>query len=261
MKTVTSKDGTPIAYTKSGEGAPLLLVDGAMCYRAFGPMGPLAASLAPHFTVYTYDRRGRGESGDTLPYAVEREVEDMDAIIQAAGGAAFVYGISSGAALALEAAIRGLNITRLALYEPPYMVDQNLPRPPADYLAQLKALVAAGRRGDAVAYFMTKGIGMPEEAVAPMRNSPVWPMFEAIAPTLVYDATIMEGNNWQPPVQAASVTVPTLVMEGGDSPAWAGKASLALEKAIPDAQHRTLAGQTHEVAAEALAPALEKFFL
>jgi pimeloyl-ACP methyl ester carboxylesterase len=223
-------------------------------------MGPLAASLAPHFTVYTFDRRGRGESGDTLPYAVKREVEDIDALIQAAGGAAFVYGISSGAALALEAAIRGLNITRLALYEPPYMVDSNLPRPPADYKAQLSALVAAGRRGDAVAYFM-KVVGAPEEAVASMRHSPVWPMFEAIAPTLVYDATIMEGNNWQPPVQTASVMVPTLVMEGGNSPAWARKASLALEKTIPNAQHRTLEGQTHEVAAEALAPALEKFFL
>jgi pimeloyl-ACP methyl ester carboxylesterase len=259
MKTVTSKDGTPIAYNKSGEGVPLILVDGAMCYRAFGPMGSLAAIMAPRFTVYTYDRRGRGESGDTLPYAVEREVEDIDALIQEAGGSACVYGISSGAALALEAAIRGLNITRLALYEPPYMVDSNLPRPPADYKAQLSALAAAGRRGDAVAYFM-KTVGASEEAVAQMRQSPVWPVFEAIAHTLVYDAAIMEGNHWQPPEQTGRVTVPTLVMDGGASPAWACNASLALEKLIPDARHRTLEGQTHEVAAEALAPALEEFF-
>src|SRR5258706_1839916 len=154
MSTVKSKDGTVIAYDKSGTGQPVILVDGALCYRASGPSGPLAAELSPHFTVFTYDRRGRGESGDTLPYAVEREVEDIEALINAAGGSAFVYGISSGAALALEAATCLKGIKKLALYESPYIVDDSLPPRPNDFVARMDALIAAGRRGDAVKSFM-----------------------------------------------------------------------------------------------------------
>src|SRR5271165_875630 len=150
MNKVTSKDGTPIAFDKIGQGPALILVDGALCYRASGPNGPLAAMLAPHFTVYTYDRRGRGDSGNTLPYAVEREVEDIDALIQEAGGSAFVYGISSGAALALEAANRGLAVKKLALYEAPFVVDSSRSPLPDDLVAQANRLIAANRRGDAV---------------------------------------------------------------------------------------------------------------
>jgi pimeloyl-ACP methyl ester carboxylesterase len=146
MQTVLSKDGAAIAFDKSGKGPPLILVDGALCYRASGPMGPLAALLAPHFTVFTYDRRGRGDSGDSAPYAVEREVDDIDALIQEAGGSAFVYGISSGAALTLEAANRGCGIWKLALYEAPFIADDSRPPIPDDYMARLNGLLASDRR-------------------------------------------------------------------------------------------------------------------
>src|SRR5512136_3089047 len=148
MQKVTSKDGTPIAFGKTGHGPAIILVSGALGDRsAAAPLTPL---LSPHFTVLAYDRRGRGDSGDTAPYAVEREVEDIDALVTEAGGSAFVYGHSSGAVLALEAAARGLAITRLALYEPPFIVDNSHPPVSADYVARLNQLVAAGRRGDAV---------------------------------------------------------------------------------------------------------------
>lgn len=146
MKKVLSKDGTPIAFDRSGKGPPIILVDGALCYRASGPMGPLAALLARHFTVFTYDRRGRGDSGDTAPYAVEREVEDIEALINEAGGSAVVYGISSGAALALEAANRGLAIKKLVLYEAPFIVDDSHPPIPKDFLARLNELIGSDRR-------------------------------------------------------------------------------------------------------------------
>ena len=258
MSKVTSKDGTSIAFDKAGQGPALLLVDGAMCYRAFGPMGPLSALLAKQFTVYTYDRRGRGESGDTPPYAVEREIEDIDALIKQAGGSAYVYGISSGAVLSVAAAARLPSIKKLALYEPPLMLDEAGRRMSANYTVQLNDALAAGRRGDAVAAFMTR-VGMPADALAGMRQAPVWPMFEAIAPTLAYDNAVM-GDSGVPTARAASVKVPTLVMGGGASPDFMQNAAQALQKAIPGSQYRTLAGQTHEVAAEAIAPELEKFF-
>ena len=200
MPTVTSADGTSIAYEQAGAGPAVILVDGALCFRAFGPMGALAALLAPHCTVITYDRRGRGESGDTPPYAIAREVEDIAALIGAAGGAAGVYGISSGAFLALNAA-RDLagTITRVALYEPPASLDAERIRRFTEYRAQLDALLAAGRRGDAVTLFMRLvGAGLagdegaaPQDAGARLRQTPVWPIFESVAPTLAYDAATM----------------------------------------------------------------------
>ncbi|GHO85005.1 alpha/beta fold hydrolase [Dictyobacter formicarum] len=258
MGKVHSKDGATIAYDRSGEGAPLILVDGAMCYRAFGPMGPLVAKLAPHFTVFAYDRRGRGESGDTAPYAVEREIEDLDALIQEAGGSAFVYGISSGAALSLAAAASGLSIKKLALYEPPFNLDESVRGQPEENLKQFKRLHAEGRRGDMVEFFMTQ-VGMPAEAIGQMRNSPMWPLMEGIAPTLIYDTTIL-GDGMLPSKQANSVAIPTLVMAGGAGMAWMRDTAQALASAIPNAQYRTLEGQTHDVSAEAMAPALIEFF-
>jgi pimeloyl-ACP methyl ester carboxylesterase len=257
MKTVTSKDGTTIAFDRSGEGAPIIFVGGALSDRTGA--APVAALLAPHFTVFTYDRRGLGSSGDTAPYAVDREVEDLEALINEAGGSAFVFGHSSGAALALEAAVHGLAITRLALYEPPFIVDDSRPHPPRDFAAQLAELIAAGRRGDAVALFFTKGVDLPAEAVAQMRNAPMWPAFEAVAHTLVYNIAIM-GDFSVPSGRAGSVTIPTLVLDGGDSPAWARHAVQVVVDALPNAQRRTLKGQTHGAAPEVLAPVLEEFF-
>src|SRR6266545_5003668 len=180
MERVLSKDSTAIAFERFGQGQPLILVVGAFNTRSTGE--PLAASLASHFTVFTYDRRGRGDSSDTTPYAIEREVEDLGALIGEAGGAAAVFGYSSGALLALHAASRALPISRLALYDAPFVVDGEQP---VDHARRLAELVKAGRRGDAVEYFQSKIVGIPDDVVAQLRHAPFRPALEAIAQTLV----------------------------------------------------------------------------
>jgi pimeloyl-ACP methyl ester carboxylesterase len=219
---------------------------------------PLAALLAEHFTVFNYDRRGRGDSGDTPPYAVEREVEDIDALINEAGGSVFLYGTSSGAGLALEAAASGLAITELALWEPPFILDESR-RPPADQVERYNEMISAGRRGDAVEFFMAKVVGLPPEFVAYARTQPFWQAQEDLAHTLAYDATVM-GDYSLPVERAAAVTAPTLVIAGGASLPFMRETARALADVIPDAQTRTLEGQEHNVAPEALAPVLEEFF-
>jgi len=257
MYHVTSKDGTTIAFDRPGEGPPVILVCGGSTARSAN--ASLATLLAARFTVFNYDRRGRGASGDTPPYAVEREVEDLDAVIAAAGGSASVYGTSSGAALALEAAASGLAVTKLALWEPPFIVDDSRPRPPADTATTYTELVSAGRRGDAVEFFMAKVVGLPAEFVAEARKSPWWPAQEALAHTLAYDATIM-GDYSVPTERVASVAAPTLVIDGGASPAWMRNTAKAVADVLPAGQRHTLMGQEHNVAPDALAPVLEKFF-
>ncbi|MGZ3602974.1 MAG: alpha/beta fold hydrolase [Ktedonobacterales bacterium] len=259
MQTVTSRDGTTIAFDRLGTGPALVLVGGAFQQREDQLFAPLAALLAPHFTVITYDRRGRGASGDTLPYAVEREVEDLAALITAAGGSAHAFGNSSGGNLALEAAAHKLLITKLAMFESPFTADDSQPREPDDFATQLTALLAEGRRGDAVAHFLTKAVGIPAEVVAQMRHAPMWPGMEAIAPTLAYD-TALSGDATLLTERAPTVTVPTLVLYGGASPAWASNSAQAVVDALPNAQSRALEGQTHNVSAEALAPVLQEFF-
>ena len=259
MNKVISKDGTEIAYEKSGEGPALILVDGALCYRSFGPMRELAKLLSPYFTVYAYDRRGRGDSSNSKPYAVEREVEDIDALIQEAGGSAFVYGISSGGCLALEAAARlGNKIKKLAIYEPPYNSDSAARKQWKEYRQQLADALAANRPGDAVVLFMNL-VSTPAEMVEGMRNSPVWPMFESVAPTLAYDAAAMGDDRSVPVKRAADVVSPSLVLNGTVIPFMLDTAN-ALTKAIPHAQHRTLEGQPHDVDLKVLAPVLTEFF-
>jgi pimeloyl-ACP methyl ester carboxylesterase len=258
MGHVISKDGTHIAYSRTGEGPALILVDGALCYRAFGPMGPLTPFLTPHFTVFSYDRRGRGESGNTLPYAVEREVEDIEALIHEAGGEAFVYGTSSGAALVLEAAAHGLNIKKLVMYEPPYNSDPAALQRTAEYTQNLTRLLAAGQRGDAVALFMSF-VGTPDDAIAGMKQAPVWPMFEAVAPTLAYDNAVL-GTGAVPTGRAATVTVPALLVTGGATIPFMHETARALAASMPNAEWRTLEGQIHDVAPDAIAPVLIEFF-
>lgn len=259
MKKVTSKDGTPIAFDQSGEGPAVILVGGAFQYRAIDPQtAQLAALLAQHFTVFHYDRRGRGDSGDTQPYAVEREIQDLQALIKEAGGSAFVFGMSSGGVLALEAAARGLPITKLALYELPFNLDDNARSAAENYTQQLTAFLAEGRRGDAVALAM-RTFGTPAQVVAGMRQSPIWSMFESVAPTLAYDNAIMRDGS-VPTQRLASVSVPTLVIDGGASPAFMHNAAQAAADALPNAQRRTLPGQTHDVAPDILAPVLVTFF-
>jgi pimeloyl-ACP methyl ester carboxylesterase len=258
MPVVTSSDGTPIGYEHTGEGPAVVLVDGAMCHRGGGPMRPLAARLSGRFTVYAYDRRGRGESGDTPPYAVAREVEDLRAIIAQAGGRVCVYGISSGAALALAAAVSEPGIVRLALYEPPFVAEVDPDAPVAEYAERLRDLLAAGRRGDAVAAFMAH-VGLPAQMIAGMRTQPGWAGLEAIAPTLAYDEAVL-GDGRVPRDLASRISVSTLVLAGDASPDVLQRAAKATAEAIPAARLRMLDGQTHDVAPDALAPVLAEFF-
>lgn len=262
MATTISKDGTKIAYDKTGDGPALIIVAGAFQDRM--AMSVYAEPLSKRFTVYNYDRRGRGESGDTQPYTVQREIEDIDALIQEAGGSAFVFGGSSGGVLTLDAAAHGSHITKLAVYEPPFVVDDSRDPVPEDIVDHLREMVASGRRGDAAETFMTKGSLMPAEMVAGMRTQPFWPSVEAVAHTLVYDAMIMDGTMQGIPLPAnrwAAVTIPTLVIYGGAGPAWSRNAAETLSERLPHAARQTLEGQFHALTPEMLTPVLEKFFL
>jgi pimeloyl-ACP methyl ester carboxylesterase len=257
MNTVASADGTTIAFDRFGTGPPLIMVSGAFNTRS-GATGPLAVALQDRFTVLNYDRRGRGDSGDTAPYAVEREIEDIDALIAFAGGSSAVFGHSSGATLALLAAAHGSAITKLALYEPPFLVDESRTPLAADFPERLAALVAAGRRGDAVELYQTEGVGIPEDVVIQMRNAPFRPALEAIAHTLVYDATIV-GDLTLPAELVAAVTTPTLVIDGEYSPPMLRNSVRAVAESLPNGRQVTLAGQTHDISPEVTAVALAEF--
>jgi pimeloyl-ACP methyl ester carboxylesterase len=245
---VKSKDGTSIAYDVAGSGPALVITGGAFNTR-HSP-GELVGLLAPNFTVYTWDRRGRGDSGNRLPYAIERETEDLTAIIAAAGGSAFAYGHSSGAILTLEAALRGAAMTKIAIYEPSYV-----PGTPGAMAGVQPALDA----GDPALAALTFVKGTGAENTDGMTRSPWWPAMVAIASTLPYDLAL-SGDGVIPTKRLAGVRVPLLVMDGGASPAWAANAATAIESAVPDGRRRTLGGQDHGVAASALAPALIEFF-
>jgi pimeloyl-ACP methyl ester carboxylesterase len=261
VKTVTSKDGTVIAFDQMGQGPALILVDGAMNTRVSGSKTELVDLLAPHFTVYSYDRRGRGDSADTPPYVVQREIEDIEALIDRAGGSAFLYGHSSGGCLALEAAgTLGANVTKVALYEAPYNDDPAAQKAWSEYINQLTEVLATGRRGDAVALFM-QYVGVPPEQIMGMRQTPFWPNLEAIAPTLAYDHTeIMGPTAAVPNARLAAMTVPTLVICGGSSPEFMHNTARTISEVVPDAVFNMLDGQTHDVQPAALVPVLIEFF-
>jgi pimeloyl-ACP methyl ester carboxylesterase len=261
MKIVRSADGTQIAYDEQGEGPALILVDGAMQARSSGSKPELARILSGHFTVYRYDRRGRGDSGDTQPYAVEREIEDLAALIDTAGGTVCLYGHSSGGSLAMESAVAlGAQVSKLAMYEPPYNDDPATRQAWGQYISQLAEALAANRRGDAVALFMAY-TGMPADQIEGMRKAPFWPGMEAIAPTLSYDHAAILGNDASIPAQrAAQVGVPTLVVYGDASFPFMSETARALAQAIPHAELRTMPGQTHNVSPDAISPVLIKFF-
>jgi pimeloyl-ACP methyl ester carboxylesterase len=266
MSTVTSSDGTTIAYEKVGQGPPVVLVDGAFVYRSpIDPWTPeFASALSETHTVYTFERRGRGKSGDTQPYDKQREIEDIAAVIEEAGGSAFVIGISSGAVLSLDAAAAGLPITKLAVYEPPFIVDDSHPPRPDDYLAVAQQLVDEGRHGDAVVHALTKTVFLPEEMVEGMRSQPFWPIMEAVGPTVPYDGAIMDGLMSGKPLPSdrwSSSTVPTLIIYGGASEQWMHNGAHALSEVLPNVEGvQSLEGQTHEVAVNVIVPVLEKYF-
>jgi pimeloyl-ACP methyl ester carboxylesterase len=262
MKSVRSKDGTQIAFDQYGSGPNVILVDGALCHRGFGPMPSIGKLLAPHFTVFHFDRRGRGQSGDTPPYSVDREIEDIEAMIGEAGGSAYLFGASSGAALALEAASRLRGIKKIALYEAPFFFDDAHPPRPDNYVAKLTEMAAANRRGDALKLFM-KTVGTPGFAIAIMQLMPMWSKLKAVAHTLRYDMTIVSDKRAGEPLSArrwSTVTMPALTAVGSKSPGWWQDAMQQLSRVLPNSQHRVLAGQTHMVKAQVLAPVLQEFF-
>lgn len=256
MKTVSSADGTPIAVEVSGSGPPLVMLAGAFCTRA--ATAPLAAALQGQFTVYNVDRRGRGDSGETPRYTADTEVEDVAAVVAEAGGSAAVFGHSSGANLALNAAAAGVPITRLALYEPPFVVDGSRPLLPPDLPQRLIGLVAEGRRGDAVDLYQIEAIGMPADVVAGMRNAPFRPALEAIAHTLVYD-NLAVGDLSLPAGQLATITAPVLVISGENGPPMLRSAAPAVAAAVAHGRSIELAGQTHDVVPEVTAPVVAAF--
>lgn len=261
MNTVQSRDDTLIAFDRVGDGPPVILVDGALSYREVGGSRKLAALLAPNFTVYAYDRRGRGESGDTAPYAVDREIEDIQALIENAGGSAYLYGISSGAVLALEAANRASGIEALVAYEPPFIVDDSRRPVGPDYLTTLDERLAADRRGDAVRLFLGE-VGLPGIAITLMRFMPAWSKLKSVAHTLPYDFAILDGFQGGSPLPANrwdAVTIPTLVVVGGKSPTWFHHGTQALADVLPNARHRVLEGQTHMVKPKTLVPMVQEF--
>ncbi|HEX4677803.1 MAG TPA: alpha/beta hydrolase [Gaiellaceae bacterium] len=264
MSHVLSRDNTVIAYDRVGEGPSLVIVEGALVAgRTNHTAGQLAEALASRFTVYTYDRRGRGDSGDTGPYSVALELDDLDAVISEGGGEAFVFGVSAGAVLALDAAARGSAIKKLAVYGAPFIVDDSRPPVPNDYLARLNERLAANRRGDAVELFFAEAIGMPAERIAGMRSQPFWVGLERVAHTLAYDGAILGDTTSGRPLPSARwsrITVPTLVIDGGASDTFIHTAAEALANNLAQARRLTLPDQTQDYAADTMAPALVEFF-
>ncbi len=255
MQRTTSTDGTAIAYERIGSGPVLVLAVGAFCTRQ--AFGDLVSLLAKDFSVVTYDRRGRGDSTDTAPYAVAREVEDLAAVIAAVGGSAGVLGHSSGAILALEAAVVGVPIERLAVYEPPYVVGDDRVRP-TGLAAEVDAALAANRPGEVVAAFMAQTVQPPPAAIAGMRQSPAWPALEALAPTIPYDLTIC--GDQRVPERLGTIAVPTIAVCGLDSPLWARNSTAAVAAQIPGALLEQVPG-SHQVSEVDLAPVLVEFLL
>ncbi|MEU6771914.1 alpha/beta hydrolase [Streptomyces sp. NPDC046759] len=257
-KKTTSRDGTPLAYQVTGQGPTVILVSGAM--STGGTLAPLAQRIADRCTAVVYDRRGRGESADTKPYAVEREVEDLAALMDAVGGEAALFGVSSGGALVLLAAASGLPIRRAAVYEVPYAdaLEGGAERE-AVYKENLNRALAEGRRGDAVELFL-RLTGLGEEVIRGARQSPMWAGMEAVAPSLAHDDAVM-GDGLLPRERLASVSVPVLSVAGGASPEWMREASRAVAKTVPRGTYRVLEGQTHMVEPDVLGPVLAEFFV
>jgi len=260
--TVVSADGTLIAFDAWGEGEPLIMIDGATAYPAINPTNEqVGRLLGGTYRTYAYDRRGRGESTDTKPYAVEREIEDIAALIEVAGGSATLFGWSSGAVLALDAAAAGLPVSRVVAFEPPFVVDGSRPPLPADYVQRLDAATAAGNPGDAVAIFMTDAVGGPPEMVEGMRHSDFWPVMEGIAHTIAYDGRIMGttmSGNPLPTDRWSAISVPVLVMYGKGTFPSIIPAAHALAELLPTASLRAVDGENHSAPAEVLAAELRQ---
>jgi pimeloyl-ACP methyl ester carboxylesterase len=257
MPKVTSQDGTTIAYDKKGQGPVLLLVLGALNRRSQGKK--LTELLADRFTIVSYDRRGRGDSTNTLPYSTNKEVEDIEALIDELGGSAYLYGHSSGCVLALMAAKKlGNKVAGLALYELPYNADPSAQKESEEYMRKLEELLADDKRGDAVALFV-KSVGVTDKQIAAMERLPMWKGLTAMAPTLAYDT--IELMKQYPELDTKSIDMETLVMFGAKSPDFMGQTAKELSQALPHSQVRSLEGQAHDVKADVLALVLADLFL
>jgi acyltransferase len=256
-ETVVSADGTPISVERSGTGPVVVVIGGGLNSKAM--FGTLAELLSEKFTVLNYDRRGRGESGDNPRYAVDREVEDLEAVIGTVDGSCSVFANCTGGMIAVLAAARGVPMRRLAMYEPPYSVDDSRPLSPADYLERLRELAAADRREDAVALFLNS-VGFPEEAVTKFKMHEIWPTFEAMAPTVVYDCVIGAEHGSVPFELLPQIRVPALVIDGGDSPEWVRDACEQLAGGIPQGEHTRVPGESHLFNQVSGAPILTEFF-
>lgn len=257
MDKVISADGTVIAYQRYGDGQPVILIGGA--FNDAASSAALAEALASRMTAVTFDRRGRGASGDTLPYAIAREVEDIAALVAVLGGQACLCGHSSGSILAFEAAAAGVAIPKLVMFEPPFRLPTS-PQLPPDYDEQMTAFTASGRNGDAVAYFMTKAVGLSPDAIDQMRKAPHWPALEALAPSAVYDGLLV-GDGSVPVTRLSAVTVPALVLDSTGSAPWLRNAAVAVAEALGNATHRSLDGTFHQIPPETLAPVVAEFLL
>jgi pimeloyl-ACP methyl ester carboxylesterase len=260
MKTVTSADGVPIAFDTFGQGPPVILVHGAFSDRT--TTAALAHVLAPDFTVIAYDRRGRGDSGDSPEYTVTKELDDLTALIRHLGGVAMVFGHSSGAILALSAAAGRSGVEKVAAYEPPFVLDGRRPRPADDLVDQVRALLRAGRRGEAAALFLTAGANASAQDVAALQATPDWAWYVGLAHTLPYDLAFCGPGLRLPAVRFASIKAPALLIGGGTSPEWFRAAARATAASIPGARYTTLDDHDHGVLAkpDALGPVLRDFF-
>ena len=258
---VTSADGTKIAVETTGEGQPVVLIGGAFTDR--GTMGGLAQVLSPRYTAVTYDRRGRGDSGDVSgDYSADREIEDLRAVVDHVGGAASLFGHSSGGVLVLEAASRGVPVERIAVYETPFIPEGSRPRPAPDFGERLAGLVRAGDKDGATALFQIEGIGLPPQMVEGMRHSDMWGYLTGLAHSLPYDAALFEPDWEVPTTRLAAITVPTLTIAGSDTFPWLAGATEQVAEAVPGARFLSLAGQDHGIlqSPEALQPSLQEFF-
>ena len=259
MNTITSKDGTKIAYNKSGNGPAVILVDGAFCSKDFGPTPKLVPVLANYFSVISYDRRARGDSSDKQPYLVQREIEDIEALMNVAGGTAHLYGVSSGAVLSIQAVASGLPVKKMALFEPPYYTESRRHKPPLDAEQQLKKMIAEGRKKDAVKFYLRKVIGVPAIVPFILRLTSNWSKMIANANSLPYDVAVM-GNFIIPNEMLASINIPTMVIASAKSPQSLLKPAQLVAKALPTCQHKILKGQIHNVPPKILVPVLVGFY-
>ncbi|MFI9808901.1 alpha/beta fold hydrolase [Streptomyces sp. NPDC052301] len=255
MRKVVSRDGTTIAYEQAGEGPPIVLLNGS--FRDHTIFDALVPELSPHLTTFVYDRRGRGESGDSPEYAVQREIEDLEAVIEAAGGSAVVFAGSTGANLAVEAALAGAPISKLALHEPFYRVG-DYPMPPWNVAKTLRVLLSEERRTEAVEYFLGALLGLTPDTVADWRKGPIWAINEANAHTLVYDTAIC-GDYKVPADRLADYPTEALVLNSDHTSAWLRAAAQATADALPNGRSLELPGSWHRIDMDVLGRTLVEF--